>query len=232
MSLDSISKIILGVNLIFAKIDFINLLPFHVFSKKYIRSNQYKAIIQYKRSYPADINKKFKKRKVDAAFISSIASRKAKYTLDAGIIADGVVDSVLVVPGSYKKDYQSDTSNALAQVLKIDGEVVIGDKALYRFHNTDEKFIDLATEWKNKHHLPFVFARLSVNRYEKYLDKLAKNFVNKKIFIPQYIIKEYEERTGITQKQIRSYLKKIKYKIGPKEKKSLKIFFKAVSRIK
>lgn len=218
--------------MIFAKIDFINLLPFHVFTKRYIKSNQYKAIIQYKKSYPSDINKKFKKRKVDAAFISSIASKRAPMVLDAGIVADGVVDSVFVIPGTYKKDYQSDTSNALAKVLKIDGEVIIGDKALYKFHNSNEELIDLATKWKEKYGLPFVFARLSVNSHEKYLKDLTKKFVNKKVFIPQYIIKEYEQRTGVSQKQIRSYLKKIKYKIGPKEKKSLKIFFRSASRIK
>ena len=49
--------------MIFAKIDFINLLPFHVFIKKNIKSNQVKAIIEYKKSYPSVINKKFKKRK-------------------------------------------------------------------------------------------------------------------------------------------------------------------------
>lgn len=218
--------------MIFAKIDFINLLPFHVFSKRYIKSDKYKAIIHYKRSYPSDINTKFTKRKVDAAFISSIASKRAPKVLDAGIVADGIVDSVLVIPGdNHKKDYQSATSNALAKVLGINGEVIIGDKALYRFHNSDEEFIDLAKEWKKKHGLPFVFARLSINRYEKYLGDLAKSFVNKKIFIPQYIIKEYETRTGVTQKQIREYLKKIKYKIGPKEKKSLKIFFRAIDRM-
>jgi len=131
--------------MIFAKIDFINLLPLHVFIKKNL-STQMKQIIEYKKSYPASINKKFKKRKVDAAVISSIASRRCKKCLDLGIVANGVVDSVLVIPGSYKKDFQSDTSNALAKVLKIDGEVVIGDKALYKFHNSDEVFIDLAKE--------------------------------------------------------------------------------------
>lgn len=49
--------------MIFAKIDFINLLPFHVYIKKNIKSNQIKSIIQYKKSYPADINRKFKKKK-------------------------------------------------------------------------------------------------------------------------------------------------------------------------
>ncbi len=53
----------------FAKIDFINLLPFHIFIKKNIKSAQLKSIIEYKKSYPSNINNKFKKRKVDIAFI-------------------------------------------------------------------------------------------------------------------------------------------------------------------
>ena len=36
--------------MIFAKIDFINLLPFHIFIKKNIQSSQLKAIIEYKKS--------------------------------------------------------------------------------------------------------------------------------------------------------------------------------------
>ena len=48
--------------MIFAKIDFINLLPFHVFIKKNASSNQLKSIINYKKSYPSAINKQFKKR--------------------------------------------------------------------------------------------------------------------------------------------------------------------------
>jgi chorismate dehydratase len=212
--------------MIFAKIDFINLLPLHVYFKKNIQSCQIKQIIEYKKSYPAAINKKFKKRKVDAAVISSIASRRCKNCLDLGIVAKGVVDSVLVVPGSYKKDFQSETSNALAKVLKIDGEVVIGDKALYRFHNSDEKFIDLATKWQEKYNLPFVFARLCVNKHEKYLNKLSKNFLKTKVYIPQYILEKYAKRSGISKKQIQRYLEKIHYEIGIKEKKSLKLFLK------
>jgi chorismate dehydratase len=211
--------------MIFAKIDFINLLPLHVFIKKNL-SSQTKQIIEYHKSYPASINKKFKKRKVDAAVISSIASRRSKKCLDLGIVANGVVDSVLVIPGSYKKDFQSDTSNALAKVLKIEGEVIIGDKALYKFHNSDEEFIDLATKWKEKYNLPFVFARLCVNKHEKTLNNLAKNFLKTKVYIPQYILERYAKRSGISKKQIQEYLTKIHYKIGIKEKKSLKLFLR------
>lgn len=216
--------------MIFAKIDFVNLLPFHIFLKKNL-STQAKQIVEYHKSYPASINKRFKKRKVDAAVISSIASKRAKKCLDLGIVANGAVDSVLVIFGSYKKDFQSETSNALAKVLKIDGEVIIGDKALYRFYNSDEEFIDLAAKWKEKYNLPFVFARLCVNKHEKIFEKLAKDFLQTKIHIPQYILEQYAKRSGISKSQILNYLTKINYNLGKKEKKSLRLFLRLTKEL-
>jgi chorismate dehydratase len=212
--------------MIFAKIDFINLLPFYVFIKKNICSSQTKQIINYKKSYPSAINKKFKKRQIDAAFISSIASRNAN-SIDIGIVAQNEVLSVLSLPGKYEKDHQSDTSNALSQVLNIEGKVVIGDKALQHYHNSiDKDFIDLAYEWKKKYNLPFVFARLCFNKHEKILKKMSKGFLNAKVKIPQYILKQYVKRSGLSARQIKEYLSKISYKISHKEKKSLKLFFR------
>ncbi len=210
----------------FAKIDFINLLPFNVYLKKNFKSNQIKAIIEYKKSYPSAINKKFKSRVVESAFISSIASRREK-GLDYGIIARNNVQSVLLVPGEYEKDYQSDTSNALAKILNLEGKVIIGDKALkyYHTHNKDE-FIDLAKAWQDKYNLPFVFARLCYNKNGKLLKELTRNFEKKHIKIPQYILEKYEKRSGISKKDILNYLTKIDYDIGIKEKRALKLFFK------
>lgn len=212
--------------MIFAKIDFINLLPFYVFIKQNIQSTQQKQIINYKKSYPSAINKQFKKRKIDAAFISSIASKNTK-TLDIGIVAQKEVLSVLALNGKYEKDYQSDTSNALAKVLGIDGKIIIGDKALQYYHtSTDKDFIDLAQMWREKYNLPFVFARLSYNKHEKVLKKLSKSFLNTNVKIPQYILKQYINRSGLSAKQIKDYLTKISYKISYKEKQSLKLFFR------
>ena len=216
--------------MIFAKIDFINLLPFYIFIKKNIKSSQIKQIIDYKKSYPSAINKQFKKRQIDAAFISSIASKKCK-CLDIGIVAQDEVLSVLALKGNFEKDYQSDTSNALAQVLNIDGKILIGDKALDYYHNhTKEDFIDLAKQWKDKYHLPFVFARLCINKEQKYLTKLSKNFLRANIKIPQYILKRYTLKANISTKQIQEYLDKISYKISYKEKRSLKLFFKLAKK--
>ena len=212
--------------MIFAKIDFINLLPFHIFIKKNIQSSQLKASIEYKKSYPSAINKKFKKRVVDSAFISSIASRNEK-SLDFGIVAKDEVLSVLLISGVQQDDYQSDTSNALAKVLNLKGKVIIGDKALNFYHeNKDLTKIDLAKQWKEKYNLPFVFAVLCFNANKKALDKLTKNFNKKHIKIPQYILEKYSIRSNVSKKHILEYLEKIHYKLEIKEKRSLKLFLK------
>ena len=210
--------------MIFAKIDFINLLPFHIFIKKNIKSTQQKSIIEYKKSYPSFINNKFKKRKVDSAFISSIASRNEKY-LDFGIVAQDEVLSVLLIPGIQESDFQSQTSNALAKVLDLEGKVIIGDKALKFYHeNPDVIKIDLAKEWKNKYNLPFVFAVLCFNSNKKALEKVTKNFNKQHIKIPQYILEQYSKRSGVSKNNILEYLKKIDYNLTLKEKRSLKLF--------
>jgi len=211
--------------MIFAKIDFINLLPFYIFIKKNIKSSQIKQIINYKKSYPSDINKKFHKKQIDAAFISSVVSKRCN-CLDIGIVAKKEVLSVLVRAGKNEDDIQSNTSNVLAKVLNIQGKVIIGDKALYKYHNNDDKFIDLAKVWNDKYNLPFVFARLCVNKHYKYLDKLTKKFIKTDIKIPQYILKQYSKKTGVSPVQIIEYLNKISYKIEHKEKRSLRLFFR------
>ena len=210
--------------MIFAKIDFINLLPFHIFIKKNIKSTQQKSIIEYKKSYPSFINNKFKKRKVDSAFISSIASRNEKY-LDFGIVAQDEVLSVLLIPGIQESDFQSQTSNALALILDLEGKVIIGDKALKFYHeNPNVIKIDLAKEWKKKYNLPFVFAVLCFNSNKKALKKITKNFNKQYIKIPQYILEQYSKRSGVSKNNIIQYLKKIDYNLGFKEKRSLKLF--------
>jgi len=218
--------------MIFAKIDYINLLPFHVYFKKNIQSSQMKAILNHKKSYPADINNKFKKRKVDAAFISSIKSRNEK-GLDFGIVGKKEILSVLSIPGDYQEDFESSTSNILAKILKCEGKVLIGDKALkYYIANDKDTFIDLGKLWNKKFNLPFVFARLCYNNHGKYLNKITKNFNKRAVKIPQYILKEYSTRTGISVKDIQYYLTKLDYKLNEKEKRGLKLFLRLSQNIK
>lgn len=212
--------------MIFAKIDFINLLPFHIYIKKNIQSSQLKSIIEYKKSYPSYINNKFKKRKVDSAFISSIASRNEKY-LDFGIVAKNEVLSVLLIPGKQQTDFQSQTSNALAKVLDLKGRVIIGDKALKFYHeNPNILKIDLAKQWQDKYNLPFVFAVLCFNKNKNKLKSITKKFNKKHIKIPQYILEQYSKRSGVSKRNILNYLTKIDYNLGIKEKRALKLFLK------
>jgi chorismate dehydratase len=216
---------------IFAKIDYINLLPFYTFIKKNISSSQIKAIINYKKSYPSAINKQFKKRKIDAGFISSIVSKNCN-CLDIGIVSKKEVLSVLALKGQYKKDFQSDTSNILAKILNIKGQILIGDKALYHYYNNTKDFIDLAQIWNDKYNLPFVFARLCTNKHHDYIKHISDKFINTNVKIPTYILNKYSKKTNLSKKQISIYLNKISYKIGYKEKLALKLFFKLIKKQK
>ena len=145
--------------------------------------------------------------------------------LDFGIVAQDEVLSVLLIPGIQESDFQSQTSNALALILDLEGKVIIGDKALKFYHeNPNIIKIDLAKEWKKKYNLPFVFAVLCFNSNKKALKKITKNFNKQYIKIPQYILEQYSKRSGVSKNNILQYLKKIDYNLGFKEKRSLKLF--------
>ena len=218
--------------MLFGKIDYINLLPFHLFLKKSNLTNALKKSCEYKKSYPTDINRQFKNRRVDGAFISSIESKKRK-VLPLGIVAKQHVNSVLVKKNSKRKgDLHSATSNALARVLGIDGEVYIGDKALRLYLENPNKYIDLAQKWHEKYKLPFVFAVLSVNRHFRTYKKLSVIFKNNRTKIPQYILKKYACERNIPPKEILKYLSLISYKIESKERLGLNLFLKKAKSLR
>ncbi len=160
--------------MLFGSISYLNLLPFQVFLKRYIKSNAEKMSFRYKRAVPSKINKALQRKEVNAAFISSIASAKCKCT-DLGIIADQKVYSVLLLEGENEIDPASATSNQLARVLELQGKVLIGDVALKHYFD-EGTGIDLAEAWYKKTALPFVFARLCYNRHEQAIQKLARSF--------------------------------------------------------
>jgi len=209
---------------IFGSISYLNLLPFQVFLKRALQRSQTQQSIRFRRDVPSTINRAFKRRQVNAAFISSITSGKCHCT-DLGIIADGPVYSVFVIPGKDKSDTESATSNILAKVLGLHGEVVIGDKALQSFLSGTEG-VDLALQWKEKTGLPFVFARLCYNGYGKKIEALASSFTKQRIKIPQSILKKEAQKRGITPKELLWYLDHIHYRIDHRAKKSLKLFLK------
>jgi len=202
--------------MIFGKIDYLNLLPFHTFMKK-----SYNA--RYKYGVPSYINNEFLSKRVDGAFISSIKAKKHNY-LNLGIIAKKEVLSVLVIPNTLNKiDSDSATSNKLAQILDIKGEVIIGDKAL-KYYLENNNYIDLAEQWNKKYNLPFVFALLCFHNNKNLYKNIEKNFLKRQIKIPQYILKQASKKTKIEKKEILNYLNYISYDLNYKAKKGLKLF--------
>ena len=215
--------------MLFGSISYLNLLPFQLFLKKNLKSSAAKMSFNYKRAVPSKINAALKRKEVNAAFISSIESRKSLCT-NLGIIAHKKVYSVLLLEGDNECDPASATSNQLAKVLDLQGKVLIGDAALKHYLDGGEG-IDLAEEWYNKTGLPFVFARLCYNKHSNSVQKLAKNFSHSKVNIPQYILKREAKKRGISPKQLTWYLEHIYYEMDDKAKKSLKLFLKKSKKI-
>ncbi len=211
--------------MIFGSISYLNLLPFHVFLKQHLKHSSSKMAFTYKRDVPSAINRALRKGHINAGFISSIESPKYKCT-DLGIISNKMVYSVFVIKGENKTDKESATSNQLAKVLNLKGEVIIGDKAL-KYYLNGGVATDLSQEWYNKTKLPFVFGRLCFNCYEKQIQNIAKKFIKKPIKIPQYILKKEAKKRGITSKQLLWYLEHISYKMDYKAKRSLKLFLRS-----
>ncbi len=192
--------------------------------KRYINHSSATMGMNYRKNVPSQINKALKKRQIDAGFISSIQSPNYNCS-NLGIIANNAVYSVFVIKGENKIDNESASSNRLAKVLGLQGEVLIGDKAL-KYYLEGGVGIDLATQWHKETNLPFVFARLCHTCHGKLIEKIAKKFSQTPIKIPQYILKREALKRGITSRQLRWYLKHIEYNMSYKSKKSLKLFLK------
>ncbi|MBN2965412.1 menaquinone via futalosine step 1 [Sulfurospirillum sp. T05] len=217
--------------MIFGKIDYINLLPFHVFLKRSALSNAFKQSLEYKKGVPSVLNHKLKRRQIDAAVISSITSTHPMYhRLDMGIVAKKEVKSVLVKRGKCTLDPASASSNALANVLHVKGEVLIGDRALKAYLQDPSAYVDLAKTWNARTGLPFVFARLCVTKDTAFYRRLAARFVNQNVRIPRYILNQYAKERGISEKDILDYLTLISYRIETKEKRALKRFLGLVKK--
>ena len=212
--------------MLFGSISYLNLLPFQLFLKRHLQSNAAKMSFRYKRAVPSQINRALKRKDVNAAFISSVASRRFTCT-DLGIIAHKKVYSVFLIEGEQKQDPASATSNALAQLLGLKGEVLIGDAAL-KYYLDGGKGIDLAQAWYERTGLPFVFARLCYNQHGRYIKQLAKRFTAKKVRIPQYILKKEAHKRGISPKALSWYLEHIHYEMDWKAKRGLKRFLSSL----
>lgn len=211
--------------MIFGKIDFINLLPFHVFMKRYARTLRTHQSLHYHKGVPSALNRSFAARRIDAAFISSITARSCRH-FNVGIVARREVLSVLSLPcDRNKKDSDSATSNLLAQILGIEGEVLIGDKAL-RYYYSGGEHADLGKIWHERTGLPFVFALLCTHHHSDELRRLSRKFVRYKVKIPYYILMENARKSALTPKQIKDYLCYISYRVDEKGIRGYKRFVK------
>jgi chorismate dehydratase len=212
---------------IYGAIQYLNLLPFHLFLKKYISSSQFH--LSMRSGVPRKVNSQFQTRKVDGAFISSVLSEKEKCG-NLGIIARKDVLSVLVLSGENLEDSESQTSNTLAKILKVDGKVLIGDKALIHYFQNGTG-IDLAEKWNKKFKTPFVFAKLCYKKNWKTFKKIENKFRKTKTFIPHFIIEKEKKRLGLSRNEILLYLSKIDYICDKKSKMGLKKFLAEKSKI-
>jgi len=211
--------------MIFGKIEYLNLLPFYVFMKRYAKSTRHHMSLQYKKGVPSKINRDFEARRVDAAFISSITARGCR-TAPLGIIARKEVLSVLLIPGDQViEDSASATSNVLAKVLGMRGEVVIGDNAL-RLYLSGSEVEDLAKVWHERYGVPFVFAVLCHHRRRKDMERLSRDFLRRGHKIPHYLLRKASAETGIAPKDILHYLTFISYRMDRKAYLGLKKFWR------
>jgi chorismate dehydratase len=145
-------------------------------------------------------------------------------------VAKKEVLSVLSIPHTrHKNDTDSATSNLLAQILDIHGEVLIGDKAL-RYYYSGGEHIDLGKTWYEKTSFPFVFALLCTHNHTAELKRLSRTFIRKPIHIPSYIVKDAAAKSDLTPNQIQHYLRHISYRIGEKEKRGFKRFMKEAKK--
>lgn len=220
----------------FGKIDYLNLLPFHVYLKRSNLQSYIKKSIEFKKDVPSKLCKDLYNKRINSAIISSVESRHKRYkTTNLGIVSKKCVKSVLVRKNSIKSlDKASMTSNMLSKVLGANGEVLIGDRALkaYLSEGGDSEFYDLAKIWQDKFGYPFVFAVFCCNKDFKFYNKFSKNFLKQNVKIPRYILKNYSRSRGISEKDILWYLKFIDYKIDTKERKSLRIFLNKARALK
>ena len=216
--------------MVFGKIEYLNLLPFHVFMKRFTKASSAKMSMEFKRGVPSKVNRAFHSKEVDAAFISSISAKKRKH-VGLGIIAKKSVKSVLVIPKKEsKKDTESASSNVLCEILQLQGEVLIGDKALrYALENDD--YIDLVQEWHKKYKLPFVFALLCYHKDKKLYKRIEKEFLKRQVKIPQYLLQKASAKTDVSKKDILEYLELISYKLDSASLLSLKKFYKEAAKV-
>ncbi|MEF3192386.1 MAG: hypothetical protein K6347_07575 [Campylobacterales bacterium] len=208
---------------LFGRIDYLNLLPFSLLAKS-LPNEALKASMKYHRGVPSFINRRFMRRQINAAFVSSIVSARY-FGVKLGIVAKKEVRSVLVCEGENRPDAASQTSNLLARLMGVSGEVMIGDRAL-RHYYLGGGGIDLAKMWYEQTGLPFVFARLCTHGHRDYFRALANKASRAPIRIPARILKQEADKIGLHRRDLVAYLRLISFTIDAKAQRGLTLFLR------
>lgn len=222
--------------------------------------------LSFFKSYPAELNKAMREGRIDLSPSSSIeyAKNSSLYKVISGISVSsvGAVKSVNVFSDiplekmGGKKIYftkESNTSTVLTRIIfeefykipveytnsleEAHAELLIGDKALYSYYNTDYKYIfDLGQEWYKFTGLPFVFAlwivgknawqkdefRLLADELRHYASISCKNY--------SHLTENYIE-LGYTAEQMSDYWNTIDYNLTDKHIEGLKLFYDYAHRL-
>ncbi len=181
-----------------------------------------------------------------------------------GITADGVVGSVLFFSkrpfNSYRPEHRIAVTEETATSVKLlalllgyangfdqlpqiadagdepDGELLIGDRALHRLHQSSAPYVvDLAGAWQQQHQLPFVFARWVINRdapdslRESILQWLADCDQKRRQLI-EAALSDGARQSMMSPAAVRAYLQKIEYRVGVRHQQGQRLFESETAR--
>jgi len=186
------------------------------------------------------------------------------YPGDFGIASEGPVNSVLFFSGRPFAEFtrncnisltsESLTSIQLLSLLFVyqlgqnnlpgvsadgahcDGQLLIGDKALSRYYQGEDKYVtDLSEKWTQYHHCPFVFARWVIRRdapveLRAQLQNWLERFVNNEIFLKLMTAAHEAVNFGMTTRMVFEYLQGIKTHIGQHERYGQALYFDELER--
>ena len=216
--------------------------------------------LEFIKGFPADLNKLMRSGEVDISPVSSIefARNHNKYVVHKNVCVSsiGAVKSVNIYSNYKAEDLdgkkiyftkESNTSTVLCRIVlekfynikpiyiddksEADAKLLIGDKALFAYYNSDSKYIiDLGSQWYNFTKLPFVFALWTINKSalnDSYFNTLKDNITKYASLFPKDISllsPKYLER-GYTLDQLADYWDTIRYEITDEHRKGLNLFY-------
>lgn len=222
--------------------------------------------LEFVKGFPADLNKLMRNGEIDLSPVSSIefARMHNLYVVHNKVCVSsiGAVKSVNIYSRYKAEDLdgkkiyftkESNTSTVLCRIVlekfynvkpvyvddesNADAKLLIGDKALFAYYNSDSKYIiDLGEEWYKFTKLPFVFALWTINKKavnDEYFNTLKDNITHYASLFPKDISvlsPKYLEM-GYTLEQLADYWDTIKYDITDEHKKGLSLFYKLAYEI-